>query len=143
MEFSLRLENHFANCNNIIVNCHLAFQVSLPPKRARQEREKKGGKFVNESKQLFSNLEVECEWSVEQRKTLKTRRADLILIMFPPRNNGSTSDPFEHVEHVKRKDESNETKMLELEEFIQVFFSVDGSIRDPIRAPTGLHNFTA
>lgn len=117
MEFSLRLENHFANCNNIIVNCHLAFQVSLPPKRARQEREKKGGKFVNESKQLFSNLEVECECSVEQRKTLKTRRADLILIMFPPRNN-------EHVEHVKRKDESNETKMLELEEFIQVFLSV-------------------
>lgn len=63
--------------------------------------------------------------------------------MFPPRNNGSTSDPFEHVEHVKRKDESNETKMLELEEFIQVFLSVDGSIRDPIRAPTGLHNFAA
>lgn len=44
-------------------------------------------------------------------------------------------NPFEHVEHVKRKDESNETKMLELEEFIQVFLSVDGSIRDPIRLP--------
>lgn len=63
------LENHFANCNNITVNCHLIeFEMSMLPET--DATRKKSGKFVNESRNiLFSNLYISRTKSVKQRET--------------------------------------------------------------------------
>ena len=121
------LENHFANCNNIIVNCHLAFEMS-------PTRDKKGKRKV-ESSLTGRNRFYSRGWMWMKRK-VKGKLWKLSPSFTSYFNYVSRNNPFElpfnrttNDERVKRN-ENGRTSLARY--YTDVSFV---SIRDRIRAP--------